>query len=177
LTDIVVPFGYDVRGLVQDDEQRPVDLVSVGPGDGVRPALDDDELHVVDQAGQPLAGVGVGQDPVGVALHGQHRDVDLGQVVAEVGLPGADARYRRRGGSGGGDVPAGLERLVADQGAAEHVDVVEVVEKPLHPRRGICSGGLDEPVEQAGRQPFGVVAGLQQERRDRGHQHALGHPR
>src|SRR3974390_2310740 len=134
LTDIVVPFGYGVRGLVQEAEQRPVDLVSVSPGDGVRTALDDDELHVVDQAGQPLAGIGVGQDPVGVALHSQYRDVDLGQVAAEVGLPGADARDRRRGGSGGGDVPAGLERLVADQGAAEYVDVVEVVEKPLHPR-------------------------------------------
>src|SRR5271154_6393557 len=79
LTDIVVPFGYDVRGSAQESEQCPVDLVGVGPGDGVRAALDDDELHVADQAGQPLAGVGVGQDPVGVALHGQHRDVDLGQ--------------------------------------------------------------------------------------------------
>jgi hypothetical protein len=36
LTDIVVPFGYDMRGLVQEAEQRPVDLVSVGPCDGVR---------------------------------------------------------------------------------------------------------------------------------------------
>src|SRR5260370_6126740 len=34
LTDIVVPFRYDVRGLVQEAEQRPVDLVNVGPGDG-----------------------------------------------------------------------------------------------------------------------------------------------
>src|SRR5260370_39594909 len=34
LTDIVVPFRYEVRGLVQEAEQRPVDLVNVGPGDG-----------------------------------------------------------------------------------------------------------------------------------------------
>ncbi len=33
-----------------------------------------------------------------------------------------------------------------------------------------------EPVEQALRHPVGVVAGLQQERRDRRHQHAFGHP-
>jgi hypothetical protein len=38
-------------------------------------------------------------------------------------------------------------------------------------------GGLGEPAEQGLRYPVGVVAGLQQVRRDRGDEHALGHPR
>ena len=63
-----------------------------------------------------------------------------------------------------------------DQGAAQGIDVVEVVQETLHPRRGVGPGGLDEPVEQALRHPLDVVGRLQQERRDRGDQHPLGDP-
>jgi hypothetical protein len=52
--------------LGEEVEQGAVDLVVVGPGDGVRAAANNDQVHVVDQAGQPLARVGVGQYPVGV---------------------------------------------------------------------------------------------------------------
>ena len=40
------------------NEQGGVDVVGVGPGDGVRAALDHHQLHVVDQAGQPLTSRG-----------------------------------------------------------------------------------------------------------------------
>ena len=41
-----------------------------------------DQLELVDQAGQTPAGVGERQDPVGVAVHDQHRHVELGEVAA-----------------------------------------------------------------------------------------------
>ena len=64
--------------VAEEAEQGRVDLVGVGPGDAVRTALDDDEVHVRDEAGQPLAGLVERQDPVGVTLDNQHRDIDLG---------------------------------------------------------------------------------------------------
>src|SRR3984957_1803809 len=70
---------------VEEAEQGGVDLGGVGPGDGVRAAFDHDELRVLDQGGEPFAGLGQGQDLVGVALDDEDGDVDLGQVVAEVG--------------------------------------------------------------------------------------------
>jgi hypothetical protein len=154
-------------------QQGAVDLVGVGPGDGVRAAVDDHHLQVADQAGQPFAGLGVRQDMVVIALDNQHRHVDLRQVGAEVGLPRRDAGHRRGGRGGRGEVPAGLVGLVADQRAAELFDVVEVVQEPLHPRGSILPGGLHEPVEQARRQALWVVERLQQERWDRGYQHPL----
>jgi hypothetical protein len=64
--------GSDVwagPGSAADEvEQGGVDLGGVGPGDGVRAALDDDEQHVLDQGGQPLAGLVQWQDLVRVAL-------------------------------------------------------------------------------------------------------------
>jgi hypothetical protein len=38
-------------------EQRLVDLVGMGPRDGVRAAFDGHELQVLDQTGQALAGL------------------------------------------------------------------------------------------------------------------------
>jgi hypothetical protein len=51
----------------------------------VRAALDHGEPHVVDQAGQPPAGLVQWQDLVRVALQDQQGHVDLGQADAEVG--------------------------------------------------------------------------------------------
>ncbi len=63
--------------MAEEAEQRGVDLIRVGPGDGVRTALDDHEIDVGDQPGQPLAGLVERQDPVRVALDDQYRDIDL----------------------------------------------------------------------------------------------------
>src|SRR6202050_4999163 len=74
--------------LLQEADQGLVDLVRVSPRDRVRTAFDDDELAVLDERRQALAGVRIRQDAVGVTLNEQHRGVDLGQVGAEVRLPG-----------------------------------------------------------------------------------------
>ena len=101
----------------------------------------------------------------------------LRQVGPEVGQPGVHARVRRVRRGGGGDVEGGLDRLLADLGAAEHVGVVEVGEEvaevgvPVGHDRGFDA--LEHRLVDA----FGVVAGLEQERRDRPQQRGLLHPR
>src|SRR6185437_6018539 len=75
----------------EEVEQGRVDHVGVGPGDVVRAALDGDEREILDQRGQPGGGGRIRQDPVGVPVDEQSRDVDLGQVGAEVGEPGVHA--------------------------------------------------------------------------------------
>src|SRR6516165_2038728 len=57
------------RASGQELQQGVVDLVGVGPGDGVRAAGDDHRLHVADQAGQSFARLGVGQDIVVIAMY------------------------------------------------------------------------------------------------------------
>src|SRR5580704_2491476 len=117
-------FGEEV-------EEGGVDDVGVSPGDVVRAALDRDERQVLDQGGQPGGGGRVGQDPVGVAVDEQGRDVDLGQVGAEVGQPRVHAGVGGVRGGADGDDEAVLPGLVADPGAAQHVGVVEVVQEVL----------------------------------------------
>src|SRR5229473_2576893 len=157
-------------------EQGGVDDVGVGPGDVVRAALDGDERQVLDQRGQPGGGGRIGQDPVRVAVDEQGRHVDLGQVGAEVGQPRVHAGPGgvRRGGHR--DVEAAGPGLVADPRRAQHVDVVEVVQEVLEVGRPVRDDGGLDAVEHGLVHPVGVVARLEQERRDGAHQRGLGHP-
>ena len=150
--------------MAEKAEQGGINLVGVGAGDGMRAALYDDEVHVRDEAGQSLAGLVERQNPVGVTLDDQYRDVDLRQVGTEVGLPGRHAGDRRDGGHRDGHVKAGAVGLVADAVAAELVDVVEEVEESFQPGGSVSCGRLAEPVEQIGWYPVGVVRGLGQVR-------------
>src|SRR5579863_2088770 len=101
--------------LLSEADQGLIDLVGVSPADGVRPAADDLKLAVGKQGGQPLAGVGEGQDTVGVALNDEDRNIDPGQIGAEIRLPGRDTGDDAGGRSADGDIPARLVSGVADQ--------------------------------------------------------------
>ena len=81
-------MGWSGGSAADEVEQGGVDLGGVGPGNRVRAALDDDQPRVLDQAGQPLAGLVQGQHLVRVAVDDEDRYVDLGEVGAEVGRPG-----------------------------------------------------------------------------------------
>src|SRR5207244_1433035 len=96
-----------------------------------RPALYGDQLQVRDEVGESLCGGFVRQDPVLRTVYDEHRHVDLRQVGAKVGQPGADTGIGgvRRGACG--DIEARLPRLLADPVRCELVDVVEVVEEVL----------------------------------------------
>src|SRR5229473_8449149 len=144
-------------------EEGLVDLAGVGPDDRVRPAFYDDAADVPDQGRQPVSGRLGGQDAVLAALHDQDRDVDPGQVAAEVLQPrGCAAEGGPRRGPDG-DVEAVLPGLVADVAAAEEVDVVELVEEGL--RRGwpVVADIGHKLVEDAAVNPLRVVAGPQEE--------------
>jgi hypothetical protein len=133
----------------------------------VRACVDLDEADVLDQPGQATAGGVDGQDAVLGALDHQNRDVDLGQVGTEVGQPGRNAGHAGVGRRPAGDVEARLPGLVADAGATELVDVVEVVEEVFEVGVPVGLRRRHETVEDALVDTLGVVVGLEQERRDR----------
>ena len=62
-------------GLHDEVGQGCVELVSVGPDDGVRTPFDDDEGGGPSQRGQPLAGELDGHDAVLVTLDDQDREL------------------------------------------------------------------------------------------------------
>src|SRR5258707_14345675 len=99
------------------------------PGDVVRTALDRDERAIGNQRRKPRGGRVERKDAVLGSVHDEHRDVDLRQISPEVGQPGIDTGVTREWRSAGRDVEAGLPGPGADSGAAEDVDVVEVVEE------------------------------------------------
>jgi hypothetical protein len=95
----------------------------------VRSAVHADQPHVVDQVRQPRGGGREGKQPVVGAVDDERRNVDLRDVAAEVGQPRVDTRVARKRRRAGGDLEGRLPRAIADQGAAEDVDVVEVVQE------------------------------------------------
>src|SRR4051812_11985394 len=99
------------------------------PSDVVRAALDRDERAIGNQRGKPRRGRLERKGAVLSTVHDEYRDVDLRQISPEVGEPGIDTGVAREWRGAGRDVEAGLPGAVADPGAAEDVDVVEVVEE------------------------------------------------
>jgi hypothetical protein len=144
------------------------------PQHPVRRPGDLDDLAVRDEIGHPARGGLHRQEPVGVAVHDERRDVDLPQVVAEVGDPrgrarrGSDRRGRRA------DVPAVAHDLLGDAVPERLVEVVEVAVELSQVREAV---GLDAR-HRAGdvaalEDSLRVVVGVEQERRDGTEEHRL----
>jgi hypothetical protein len=163
--------------FLQEVQKGGVDHVGVSPGDVVGSAVDGDDGEVLDETGESLGGVGVGQDAVGVAVDEQDRHVDPGEVVAEVGQPAVDAGVGGVGGGGQSDIEAVVPRLVADPGAGQHVDVVGVVEKVLEVGGSVGDDRGLEVVEDGPLHTVGVVVGFEQERGNGAHQDGLADSR
>src|SRR5207302_635436 len=166
------PLDRDVPGPLpgEEFEEGLVDLFGVRPADVVWSALDLDELDVAHEAGETPAGGVDGEDAVLGALDHEQGNVDLRQVGAEVRQPGRHAREGGVRGRTGRHLEAGVPSLVADAGAVELVDVVEVVEEELEPSVAVLLDGFHEAVEDALRYSLRVVLGLEQERWDRSDQ-------
>src|SRR5471030_1931105 len=101
--------------------------------------------------------------------------VNAPEVFPEVGQPRRDAVESALGGCAGRDIPAHLNRLVADQLAAQDVDVVEVREKFGEEGRAVRRDGFLDPVENTAVQTAGVVGCLEQEWRNRSDEDCLFH--
>jgi hypothetical protein len=142
----------------------------------VRPALDRDHAHVVDQVLEPRGGRREGEDAVLRAVDDERGHVDLRDVGPEVRQPAVDTCVGREWRRADGDVEGRLPGAGADPAAAEHVDVVEVVEEVLEVRVPVLRDrGLDV-LEDLAVDPFEVVLGLQQEGRYGAEQCGLPHP-
>jgi len=169
------PRSQSGSGL-EEVQEGGVDDFRVRPGDVVGPVLDGDERQARHQRRQSRRRGVVRQDPVGVAVDDEERHVDLREISTEVREPGVDAgvhgeraglqRHRERG----------LPRGLADPGAAQDIDVEEVVEEVFEIRRPVRHDrGLDA-LEHLAVHALGVVLGLEQVRRDAGHQHRPADP-
>src|SRR3954465_498835 len=83
---------WDYRGrrtgssALEEGEQVGVDDLGLCRGHPVREALIGLELTLLQQLQRKRRGIRVGDDLVVVAVHDQHWDVDLLQVLGEVGL-------------------------------------------------------------------------------------------
>src|SRR5215469_15663735 len=91
--------------------------------------FDDDQFGALYQLGGPLAGRGEGNDSVGIAVEHERRHVDLLEIFTEILVPARHALYAGNTRGDASDIPAGLQRLLADPLSKVHVGVVEVFEK------------------------------------------------
>src|SRR5262245_61839670 len=125
--------GSVVCLAAEEGEQGGVDLVGVSPADVVWSVRDLDHAQIGDQtlAPQPGGCESQREDPIGRTVNGQDRDVDLGQVVAEVGQPRVDARVGSVWPATGGHLEARVQSLRADPLRHGHVRVVEVADERL----------------------------------------------
>ena len=83
----------DSGSATEEIEDRRVGLVRERPAYVVRPVLDLDDREIGDQllVPEPRGRRLERENPVGGAVNGQRRDVDLGQIPAKVRQPGINA--------------------------------------------------------------------------------------
>src|SRR6266567_7282161 len=94
--------------------QLKVDLVRMGPGYAMRSIFHHYKAGSLDQLGSPMSGRGDGQNAVRIAVKDQSGHVDMGEVFAEVLMPGGHASETRRSRGSGCEVPTRLNSLFAD---------------------------------------------------------------
>ena len=91
-------LAEDAGPFAQEAQQSGVHFFRVRPIDGVRSMLHDQLARSFDELGGAKACGRHGKDAVGIPLNHQRGHVDTSQVLAEVFMPGWDAR--EAGGSG-----------------------------------------------------------------------------
>src|SRR5437868_4649781 len=109
-------------------------------------------------------------------MNHQRGHVDTGQVLAKVLMPGRDASQTGRSRGAGRNVPAGLDRLLADAFAQQQIRVVKILEKLREETVTICGNGFLYSLEDAAVHALRVVRRLQKERRDSRDEYCLTHP-
>src|SRR5690348_9473476 len=108
-------------------------------------------------------------------MNDQRGNVDAAEVLAEVFIPSGHASETCRGRCTGGDIPAGLDGLLADALAEENVGVEEVFEKFREEGVAIRRDGFLNALEDGGVDAFGVIRGFEKERRDGSNENGVGH--
>ena len=91
-------LGPGFRGTFAEEvHQFGSHLLRMGPVHCVRPILYDDEVRPLDQFGGSLSRRGNRHNAVCIAVNHQRGNVDAGQILAEVFIPGWYAGNRGRG--------------------------------------------------------------------------------
>ncbi len=83
---LAAPFVCSQRPLAQEVEQRAVELLRMSSVDAVRPALDQHQRAVSYRLVRALAADLERDDRVGISVDDERRHLNLGQVIAEVGV-------------------------------------------------------------------------------------------
>src|SRR5438067_497189 len=99
------------------------------PSDAVWPIRNYHEPGALDQVRGPQSRGCDRHSAIRVAVNHQCGNVYAGQILAEVLLNGSCASDAGNGRGTGGDVPACLDRLLADALPQQQVRVVEIFEK------------------------------------------------
>src|SRR5580704_7312457 len=112
-----VPINWDGLGnfllqiaglLAQEAQQSAVHFFRVRPCNAVRTILDDQLACSLDKLGGAKSGCRDGKDAVSIPLDHQRGHIDARQILAEVFMPGWDAREAGGSRGAGRDVPTGL---------------------------------------------------------------------
>src|SRR5712671_3501654 len=126
----------------------------------MRTVLHGQQARPFDELGGAKACGCYGKDAVGIPLNYKRGHVDASQVLAEVFMPGWDARQAGGGRGARRDVPTGLDDFFADTLSQEHVGVVEILEETGEEGIPVSSYRLLDPVEDIGINAFEVVRRL-----------------
>src|SRR5580700_153242 len=172
LGNILLP---DDARLAQEAQQFRVYFLRVCPRDAMRTVLHHHLACSFDElCGAPSRSCD-GQDAVGIPLDHQGRHIDAGQVLAEVFMPGWDAREAGDCGGTRRDVPAGLDGLFADTLSQQYICVVEILEETGKESTPVSCYRLLYPGKYAAIHPLRVVGRFEQVRRHSGDDHRFAH--
>jgi len=83
--------GGCLFGTAEEVDEFDVYFVGVSPGDAVRAVLDGNQPRTFYEFGGFLSGGRKGHDAVGFAVDHESGNVDAGNVVAEIFMPGGNA--------------------------------------------------------------------------------------
>src|ERR1019366_9967054 len=110
-------------------------------------------------------------NPVGFAMNHEGGNVDAGEILAEILIPGGDTGEAGDSGRASGSNPAGVHDLFADSLAQQQIRVVEVLEE-------LCEEGVTvrldrflNSIEDAAVHTLRVVLGLEEKGRNRRDEH------
>ncbi len=133
----------------------------------MRPILHHHQAGALDQLGGSQSGRADRHNPVCVALNHQRGNVDTGQVLTEVLMPGGHAGETGGGGGRGCDVPARLHGLLADALAQQLIGIVEILEEFGEKGVAIRGDGFFYSIEDAGFDALRIIQQSSAERAGR----------
>src|ERR1051325_4866082 len=149
--------------LAQEIHQFSIYFIRMCPCHCMRPVLDDSQLGSLDPAGRSLPCRCQRNDAVAISVNDQCRHVNAGNVLAKILMPGGNARQAGSCRSTDCDIPAGLNRLLANAFPPVNVCVVEVLEELCEEGVPVSRNRFLNTFEYARIHAFRIISGLEEE--------------